>query len=133
VKVPPGTGDGRKIRLKGEGLRLKVNVARDPRFEVQGSDMTTTVKITPPEAVLGAKVEVPTLDGQTTVTIPPGTSSGVKLRLKGRGMHKNKNKERGDLFVRPMIAVPKQPSDEEKKLYEQLKENSAFNPRTSKQ
>jgi curved DNA-binding protein len=129
VKVPPGTISGRKIRLKGEGLRLKVHVAGDPRFEVHGHNLTATVKITPAEAVLGAKVEVPTLDGDLTVTIPPGTSSGAKLRLKERGMHKSKDKDRGDLFVKPMIAVPKQPTDEEKKVYEQLKEISTFNPR----
>jgi len=57
-----------------------------------------------------------------TVTIPPGTSSGQKLRLKERGMNKGQDKGRGDLFVRPMIAVPKQPNEEEKKLYEQLQE-----------
>ena len=129
VKVPPGTTDGRKIRLKGEGLRLKVHVGKDPRFEVHGHDLTTNVKITPAEAVLGAKVEVPTLDGDVSLTVPPGTSSGAKLRLKHRGMNRNQNKERGDLFVRVMIAVPKHPSEEEKQLYEQLKDTSAFNPR----
>jgi curved DNA-binding protein len=133
VKVPPGTTNGRKIRLKGEGLRLKVHVGKDPRFEVHGHDLTTSVKITPAEAVLGAKVSVPTLDGDVTLTIPPGTSSGSKLRLKERGMHKNKNKDRGDLFVKTMIAVPKNPNDEEKKLYEQLRDVSTYNPREQKQ
>jgi len=122
VKVPAGTTHGRKIRLKGERLLLKVNVGQDPRFEVSGHDLTTNVKITPAEAVLGAKVEAATLDDTVTVTIPPGTSSGQKLRLKERGMNKGQDKGRGDLFVRPMIAVPKQPNEEEKKFYEQLQE-----------
>lgn len=130
VKIPAGVTDGAKIRLRGENLLLKVRIADDPRFELHGHDLTATVKITPWEAALGAKVDVALPDDHATVTVPPGSQSGQRLRLRGKGMPKRgKHDERGDLFVRLMIAVPKQLSDEETKLFEQLKEKSKFNPR----
>ena len=130
VKIPAGVTNGSKIRLRGEGLVLKIKVSPDPRFELSGHDLTTTVKLAPWEAALGTKVSVPLPDDHATVTVPAGAQSGQKLRLKARGLPKRgKKNERGDLFVRLMIAVPKQLSDEEKQLYEQLKEQSTFNPR----
>lgn len=130
VKIPPGVTHGSKIRLRGENLLLKIRVTPDPRFELHGHDITTDVKITPWEAALGAKVEVPLPDDHATVTVPPGSQSGQKLRLRGRGLPKrNKKDERGDLYVRLVVAVPRQLSDEERELFEQLKEKSKFNPR----
>ncbi len=122
VKVPPGTTSGSKIRLRGQGLVLKVNVAPDPRFEVHGRDLTTEVTIQPWQAALGDKVEAPTPEGKVTLTVPAGTSSGAKLRLRGKGMPaRGKHAEPGDLFVRVMIGVPKSLTDEQRRLYEQLK------------
>ena len=130
VKIPAGVTNGSKIRLRGENLLLKIKVSHDPRFELHGHDLTTVVKVTPWEAALGAKVEVPLPDDHATVTVPAGSQSNQRLRLRGKGLPKrNKPSERGDLYVRLMIAVPKEMSDEERKLFEQLKEASDFNPR----
>ncbi|MFN3165533.1 MAG: DnaJ C-terminal domain-containing protein [Phycisphaeraceae bacterium] len=122
VKIPKGATTGTKLRLKEHGLLLKINVAKDPRFELSTTgDMTTTVKVPPYLAALGGKVDVPTMDGTVTMTIPPGTSSGAKLRLKGKGMPK-RGDTNADLFVRVMIEVPKTLSDDQRKAYEQLRD-----------
>ncbi len=117
VQIPPGTKPGQKIRLRGQHLLLKVNVAPDPRFSIDGHHLTTDVAVSPATAALGGEVDVPTLDGHVTMTIPAGTSSGGKLRLKGKGLG-----GKGDLFVRLRITVPKTMTDEQRKLYEQLRE-----------
>lgn len=124
VKVPAGTKPGSKLRLREHSLLLKIHVAPDPRFEIAGTNLTTDVKLSPWEAALGAKVDVPTLDGTVTMTIPPGTSSGGRLRLSEKGLG-----GKGDLFVRVQIAVPKELTDTERDLFEQLKKESTFNPR----
>ncbi|MEM6458229.1 MAG: DnaJ C-terminal domain-containing protein [Planctomycetota bacterium] len=120
VKVPAGVKPGSVIRLRGENLRLKLNVSPDPRFTVNGSNLTTDVAVTPAVAALGGKADVETLDGPVTLTIPPGTSSGAKLRLRGRGL--GKGDQRGDLLARVMIAVPKTLSDKQREAYEQLRD-----------
>lgn len=123
VKIPKGTTTGNKLRLKEHNLLLKINVANDPRFEVnKAGDLTTTVRITPHVAALGGKADVPTMDGTVTMTIPPGTSSGAKLRLKSKGMSKRGNSDHADLFARVMIDVPKTLTDEQRKAYEQLRD-----------
>ncbi|MEM9347433.1 MAG: J domain-containing protein [Planctomycetota bacterium] len=123
VKIPRGTTTGNKLRLKEHSLLLKINVANDPRFELGASgDLTATVKIPPHLAALGGKTDVPTMDGDVTMTIPPGTSSGAKMRLKGKGMPKRGGAEHADLFARVTIEVPKELSEEQKKAYEQLRE-----------
>lgn len=124
VKVPAGTRPGQKVRLRGEGLVLKINLAPHPRFELSGgADLTTDLKITASEAALGAKADVQTLDAAVTLTIPPGSQSGSKLRLRGKGLS-----DKGDLYVRLMIAVPKDLTDEQRQLFEQLRD-TGFNPR----
>lgn len=120
VKIPPGTTHGAKIRLAGEGLILKVSVAHDPRFTLTGRDLTTDVKLAPWQAALGGKVDVETMQGTVSMNIPAGANSGQKLRLKGKGLPSRKGSP-GDLFVRLMIAVPKELTDRERELYEQLK------------
>lgn len=127
VKIPKGTTDGAKIRLAGEGLILKINIAKHPRFTLAGRNLTTDVSLAPWQAALGDHVDVKTLDGTVSLNIPPGTGSGQKLRLKGKGLHNPKG-EAGDLFVRLMIAVPKNLSDRERELYEQLKQATAPKP-----
>lgn len=132
VRIPPGSVQGDKLRLKGQGVTIKLAIQPDPRFRVNGRDLTTRLDIAPWEAVLGAQAHVPSLDGELTVTIPPGSQSGSKLRLKGKGIPARGGKsdgKPGDLLVELRIVVPKNPSDEQKKAFEQLKEACPFNPR----
>ncbi len=119
VKVPAGVKPGSKIRLKGEGLLLKIAVAPDPRFTLEGKNLIADVPLSPAHAALGGKADVPTFEGTVSLTIPPGVSSGQKLRLKGQGLGD------GDLFARLTIAVPKTLSDEQRELYEKLRDLDA--------
>ena len=130
VKIPKGTTTGSKIRLAGEGLILKVNVSPDPRFTLTGRDLTTDLKLAPWQAALGDKVDVQTMAGTVSLNIPAGSTSGQKLRLKGKGLPgpKADAASGGDLFVRLMIAVPKQLTDRQRELYEQLKDASDGDP-----
>ncbi|MGC1273069.1 MAG: DnaJ C-terminal domain-containing protein, partial [Planctomycetaceae bacterium] len=110
VKIPAGLSDGSTIRLAGEGhpgaaggpagdLLPTVHVAPHPYFRRDGNDLSVDVPITPAEAALGAKVEAPTLsEGHVVVTLPPGTNSGRKLRLRGKGIPDRKTGARGDLY-----------------------------------
>jgi curved DNA-binding protein len=137
VELPPGVRDGQRIRLAGEGgggmgggpsgdLFLRVRVRPDKRFRVEGSDIYTDLPVTPSEAVLGARVEVQTPTGTAQVTVPAGSSCGRRLRLRGEGLGD------GDLYAVVQIRVPKQPSAQERELYERLAEVSDFNPRRSR-
>lgn len=126
VKIPKGTVTGNKLRLKEHNLLLKINVAKDPRFELNhNGNLTTTIKVAPHLAALGGKADVPTMDGTVTMTLPPGTSSGAKLRLKGKGMPKRgsaSTQDHADLFARVMIEVPKKLTDAQRKAYETLRD-----------
>ena len=139
IKIPPGATEGKVIRLRGMGskgtnggengdLLLSLHVASNPRFRVDGKNLVTTVPITSSEAALGAKVTVKTMDGSVVVSIPPGSQSDQRLRLKGKGLPA-KGSESGDLLAELKITVPKSITEEERKLYEQLAETSKFNPR----
>lgn len=141
VKIPRGVTEGAKIRLAGQGgpgrggappgdLILIVHLAQHPNFQVDGHDLTTTLPLTPWEAALGAKLPVDTLEGQVTLTIPPGAASGQKLRLRGKGLpHRGHPDRHGDLYVLLKIVVPKELSDEERRLFEELAKVSRFDPR----
>lgn len=132
VKIPAGVNDGNTIRLAGEGqpgvaggpagdLLLTIRVAPHPHFRRDGNNLSVDVPITPAEAALGAKVEAPTLnEGAVLVTMPPGTSSGRRLRLKGKGAPDRKTGTRGDLYVVAKIVVPDGLTSEQRELYEQL-------------
>ena len=139
VTIPPGTTDGKVIRLAGQGgkgqhggkdgaLKLKVRITDHPHFKVQDYNVTTSVLVAPWEAALGAKVRVETLDGGITLSIPAGSQSGQKLRLKEKGLPK-KSGGRGNLFAEIRVAVPKELTDEERELFEKLSEVSEFKPR----
>ena len=139
VKVPAGVMEGQKLRLAGRGeagsggggtgdLFLRVRLARHPDFEVEGHNLIYELNLAPWEAVLGASVEVPTLAGRGSIRIPPGTQGGQKLRVRGRGLVE-RGGERGDLIVEAHIEVPAKVSDGERKLWEQLAQESAFKPR----
>ena len=134
VKVPPGVSSGQVVRLAGQGspsprggtagdLFLTIDIEPHAYFRREGSNLLLDVPITPSEAILGTKVEVPTLtEGQMVVKIPPGTSSGAKLRLRGKGIIDSQTHQAGDQFVVVKIVVPKAISEEDKSLYKQLAE-----------
>ena len=133
VRIPPGATDGTRIRLSGQGegggnLYLNLRVAPHPVFQLNGHDLDMVLPIAPWEAVLGAKVRIPTLDGAASLHIPPGTQGGSRLRLGGKGLP-DKRGTRGDLFVNVRIAVPDHPTAREKALFEQLAQESSFRPR----
>jgi curved DNA-binding protein len=132
VKIPRGTLEGSRIRLKGQGgegsgggargdLYLKIHLLPHPVFKVLGSDVETEVVLFPEQAVLGSKVTVPTLDGEVIMKVPPETRAGTRLRLKGKGLPRKKE-GRGDEYVRLVIDLPKHFLEEEIKLYRQLAE-----------
>ena len=134
VKIPAGVRSGQKIRLAGQGgpgfggggpgdLLLKIEIQPDPRFRVEGSDIHTTVAVSPWEAALGGEAEVETPAGPVRVRIPAGSSSGRKIRLRGRGLSQAGG-EKGDLLAEIRIMVPEQLTDRERELYEQLAEAS---------
>ncbi|AOY86740.1 cytochrome C biogenesis protein [Marinobacter salinus] len=139
VKIPGGMREGQHLRLKGQGspgigggeagdLLLEIELAPHPTFAVEGRDILVTVPIAPWEAALGASVTVPTVDSKVSVKVPKGSSSGRKLRLKGKGFP---GKHPGDQIVILQIAMPEQHSPEAEKLYEQLAEaEKNFNPRS---
>ena len=139
VAIPAGIKSGSRIRLAGQGmpgssggptgdLLLKVEYFDHPLFKIEdGTTVVYDLPLAPWEAALGAKVRVPTLDGNVDMTVAPGSSSGRKLRLRNKGMGTGKNK--GDQIVRLMIRVPETLSAEEKELWEQLAQKSTFNPR----
>jgi curved DNA-binding protein len=140
VKIPPGTEPGAKLRLRGRGepaepggtpgdLIIHVDVEPHPTFTRQGRDVQVEVPISVPEAILGARVEVPTLDGAKTVPIPAGTSCGQKLRLRGQGVPATSKQPAGDLFVVPRIVVPKSIDDESRQLIQQFAERNPQRPR----
>jgi DnaJ-class molecular chaperone len=139
VKIPAGVEDGSVIRLAGQGhpgasgtgdLLLTVHVSPHPYFYREGSDVLVDVPITPAEAALGTKAEVPTVsEGHVTVTVPPGTSSGTRLRLRGKGVRNPKTKDRGDQYVVIKIVLPRETTDAAKKLYEELAGLETQNPR----
>ncbi len=142
VKIPAGVDNGSVIRLSGQGnpgiqggpagdLLLTIKVGNHPYFKRDGSNLVLEVPVTLTEAALGAKVDVPTLsEGEVTVTIPPGTSSGAKLRLRGKGVTNSKTKQPGDQICSIKIAAPKELSDQERGLYEQLKQLNSEDPRS---
>jgi DnaJ-class molecular chaperone len=130
VKIPAGVSEGSIIRLKNQGgegyaggsrgdLHLKVRLAPHPIFSVKGHDLESQITIRPEQAVLGDKVSAATIDGSVNVNIPPGSHSGQKMRLKGKGMPK-KGGGRGDHYLLINIDIPRDLSEEEKKLYASL-------------
>lgn len=139
VKIPAGMREGQNIRLKGQGapgvsggepgdLFIEVELAPHPHFTVEGRDIVVTLPVTPWEAALGASVTVPTVGGKVNVKVPKGSTSGRKLRLKGKGFP---GKHPGDEIVVLQVAMPERHTPEAEKLYEQLAElEKNFNPRS---
>jgi curved DNA-binding protein len=139
VTIPPGVTAGQRIRLAGQGgqgtgqgksgdLYLVVRLAPHPRFRVDGRNVIVELRLTPWEAALGATVAVDTPGGEAKLRVPSGTSSGRRLRLRGRGMP-NPRGEPGDLYAEASIMVPATLSDDERRLFEELARVSTFDPR----
>jgi curved DNA-binding protein len=133
VRIPPGAGEGSRVRIKGQGaaspnggpngdLILVIHVEPHPLFTRDGDDLTVEVAITTSEAIKGAKVKVPTFDGDVHVKVPAGTQSGTKLRVRGKGVVR-KGREPGDLYVRFMVHVP---TGSDEKLLELADEIAKF-------
>jgi DnaJ-class molecular chaperone len=141
VKVPAGIDQGQTIRLAGQGnpgpgggtpgdLLVTVSIAPHPWFKREGFNLILEAPITPAEAVLGTRIEVPTLsEGTGVLTVPPGTSSGARLRLRGKGIRNPKSGERGDQLVALKIVVPKELSDSARAAWEQVQQTNAETPR----
>lgn len=132
VRIPAGVKDGAKLRLAGQGqagpggsgdMFLRVRYQPHDVFKVDGKDLVCDVDVAPWEAVLGGKMTVRTLDGEVKVTLPAGSSSGRKFRLRGLGL--GPEGDRGDLFARVRIVVPSLLSDEERELWQQLADKAA--------
>ena len=140
VKIPAGVDTGAKLRLKGQGepgpkggqrgdLTIVIAVEPHPYFKREDRNLLVEVPISVPEAVLGARIDVPALDGMKSLSIPPGSSSGMKLRLKGQGVPASGGKTEGDLFVQLKIVVPRSVDDESKRLIQQFADRTKQNPR----
>jgi curved DNA-binding protein len=134
VKIEPGTEEGKKLRLKNQGgsggpgaetgdLYLKVKIGKHSSFEKKGNDLQIKIHVDLYTAVLGGKKEIKTIDGKNlSLAIPPETSNGKILRVKGMGMHIPDTNRRGDLFVRIVIDIPTNLSEKEIKLFKELAE-----------
>jgi DnaJ-class molecular chaperone len=140
VKIPPGVETGSKLRLKGRGepgpkgapagdLTIRITVQRHPYFRRDGRDLLVDVPITVGEGILGAKIDVPAPDGLKSLTIPAGSSSGQKLRLRGQGVGASGSQPSGDLFVVLKIIVPKGIDAESRRLIEEFCRRNPYNPR----
>jgi curved DNA-binding protein len=125
IKIPKGAHDGMKIRLSGQGnpgpggsgdLYLRLKLMPDSRFKIEGSNLVADVPVMPWDAALGATLEIETLDGKVKLKIPAGVSSGQRLRLKGQGLS-----NKGDLFAQIKVVMPPQLSQEQKRLFGELK------------
>lgn len=142
VSIPAGVKPGSKIRIRGQGnldpftqqrgdLYLKVEIQPHSFFQLEGENLVCEVPITPDEAVLGAKIEVPTPDGSVTMNIPAGIRSGQSLRLRGKGWPTKGG--RGDQLVKISIVAPKELSTAEREYYEKIRASRTFNPRSNLQ
>ncbi|MGV3774710.1 MAG: DnaJ C-terminal domain-containing protein [Verrucomicrobiales bacterium] len=139
VRIPVGVLEGQKIRVPGKGehginggppgdLFLRVRFARHPEFTVRENNLYHELELAPWEAMLGATIPAPTLDGSITMKIPPKTKHGQQFRVKGKGLP-NQLGERGDLFVVTQIELPDELTAEERALWEKMAEISQWNPR----
>jgi DnaJ-class molecular chaperone len=140
VKIPPGVDTGSKLRLRGQGepaerggprgdLTITLQALPHAYFTREGRNLVVEAPVAAAEAILGAKIDVPTLDGLKTLPIPPGTSTGQKLRLRGQGVPASKDLPAGDLFVVVKVVVPKSVDEESRHLIEQFAERNRQDPR----
>lgn len=139
VKVPSGIRNGEKIRLLGQGkqgvnggkngdLFIKINIEGNKKFKLQGCDILTNVYISPWEAALGKNINIESIEEKVTLNIPAGIQSGEQIIIPNKG-YKDGQGGRGNLIAEIETVVPKQLTEEEKKLFEELQNISSFNPR----
>lgn len=135
VSIPAGVSDGQQLRLKGLGessggasgdLYVEIQIEPHARYQLDGKDLTLTLPVSPWEAALGAKVTVPTLSGKVSLSVPAGSVSGKKMRLKGKGLP---GSPAGDQYVILRIENPASMDKETTRLYKELQEKSSFKPR----
>lgn len=140
VRIPAGVASGSRVRVAGKGnsgtmgapagdLYLRVEVKRHPVFEREGDDLFVKVPVTVSEATLGAKIEVPTIDGRSLVRIPPGTNSGQRLRLREKGVPSARTGERGDQYVEVQVVVPRPADERVRTLMKELESLAPEDPR----
>ncbi|MBI4366246.1 MAG: DnaJ domain-containing protein [Deltaproteobacteria bacterium] len=138
VKIPPGVETGSRVRVPGKGgpgrtagdLFLEIRVRPHLRLRREGADIVQEIPLTVYEAILGAKIEVPTLEGIAKMTIPPGTPAGQKFRLAGKGMPILGKRGRGDLYVVTQIALPPRIDEATRKFAEEFKLHHPYHPRS---
>jgi DnaJ-class molecular chaperone len=141
IKVPAGIEEGKQIRLKGQGhpspagglsgdVLITVNIAKHKLFTVDGRDLRLDLPVAWYEAVLGAKVNVPTLDGAVELTLPAGKRGNRTLRLRGRGLPAANGLPAGDLLVTPRIVLPDEAGDELESLAQRWRDEKPYNPRS---
>jgi molecular chaperone DnaJ len=140
VKIPPGVGEGQRIRIRGKGLPgvnggppgdlyIIANIQPHPYFRRVGNDIYLDLPLSITEASLGSRIEIPTLEGHTVLTVPAGTPSGAKLRLKGKGVAPP-GKPPGDQYAVVRIVPPKPLSEAQMRVLEELRTIGEPNPRT---
>lgn len=140
ARIPRGATDGQRLRLRGKGgpgvnggppgdLYLQIQLEPHPLYRANGHDLELDVPLAPWEAALGAQVEIPTLDGRVTLKVPAGSRAGQKLRLAGKGLPKPGGGA-GDLYAALTIAVPGSLTERERELFEALRKESRFDPRS---
>lgn len=140
VKIPAAVTDGERIRLKGQGVKginggengdlyLIIRLAPHPLFDIDGLNLQIVVPLAPWEAALGTSVRVPTLSGHISLTIPAGSQTGQRLRIKGKGLVSKR--QTGDLFAVLKVVMPQAISKSAAEHWQALAAQSAFNPRTA--
>jgi molecular chaperone DnaJ len=131
VTIPPGVDSGSRIRYRGEGeagsrgggsgdLYIVINVKEDEFFKREGNDLLCEIPISFAQAALGAEIDIPTLDGKTSLTVPPGTQTHSVFRIKGKGMPKLRGLGRGDLFVKVLVETPTKLNQRQRELLEEF-------------
>lgn len=139
VKIPEGIRNGEKIRLLGQGKQgsnggkngdmfIKINIKNTEKFKLQGYDIVTDLFLTPWEAALGKRVNIDAIDDTISLYVPPGIQSGEKVKIPQKG-YKDGRGGRGDLIAEVKTLVPKRLTEDERELFEKLKNISDFNPR----
>ncbi len=134
VKIPKGIEDGKKIRLSGKAssggdLLLKINLKKHPKYRLEGKNVYLDLPIAPWEAALGASITIDTLAGKLKLKIPEGSSSGKKMRLKGRGLPASKGVSVGDQLVVLQVEIPPADNDDKKDFYAEMEKKFDWSPR----
>lgn len=138
VTIPPGTSEGHKLRLRGQGQTgvsgngdaiVEIHIEPHAFFTRKDNDIYLEAPISLPEAILGASIKVPTLDSMVAVKVPKGTNTDATLRLKGKGIPIGKGEAAGDMFVKLKIMLPETISDDLTEFIEKWAKKNAYNPR----